>query len=69
MYVSIDLLQSRARWSIIRDVNQKPASNEKKKKGGGDNGLIPPLSLQVLSTGELLIGEGPVQRQLAGLFL
>ena len=31
-YVSVDLLLSRARWSIIREVDQKPALNEKKKK-------------------------------------
>ena len=72
-YVSVDLLLSRARWSIIREVNQKPALNEKKKKNKtttrGDNSLISPLSLQVLSTWELLTGEGPVQRELAGLFL
>ena len=74
-YVSVDLLLSRARWSIIREVNQKPALNEKKKKKKnktttrGDNSLISPLSLQVLSTWELLTGEGPVQRELAGLFL
>ena len=63
-YVSVDLLLSRARWSIIREVNQKRASNEKKKKKKtrGDNSLISPLSLQVLSTWELLTGEGPVQR-------
>ena len=46
---------------------------KKKKKNKtttrGDNSLISPLSLQVLSTWELLTGEGPVQRELAGLFL
>ena len=35
---------------------------KKKKKTRGDNSLISPLSLQVLSTWELLTGEGPVQR-------